>query len=147
MAEVETLSEDECLRLLRSRSLGRVAIVNLGRPEIFPVNYAADDRAVVFMTAPGTKLSAGPMTEVAFEVDEVDAGQGVAWSVVVKGRAQEITNALDRLGESLRQLVAAPMAPGERSHWVAVIRSEISGRRFPLSPVTLAPGAEPPPAP
>ena len=145
-AEVEILSEEECLRLLRSRSLGRVALIDDGRPAILPVNYAADDRAVVIRTAPGTKLRSAPMSAVAFEVDEVDAGRGVAWSVVVQGVAYEITHALDRLSEDLRRLVVTPMAPGERSHWMAIIRSDISGRRFPLSPFAPAPAGEAPPA-
>src|SRR5206468_10350409 len=119
---VEILSEQECLRLLRSRSLGRVALVDDGQPVILPVNYAADDRAVVIRTAPGMKLRSAPMSAVAFEVDEVDADRGIAWSVVVRGVAYEITHALDRLSEGLRQLVVTPMAPGERSHWVAILR-------------------------
>ena len=34
--------------------------------------------------------------------------------------------------EQLRQLVVEPMAPGEHHNWVAVMRREISGRRFRL---------------
>lgn len=131
--EIEILSEEECLELLRSRRVGRIAVVDHGQPLIFPVNYAADDRAVVFRTAPGMKLTEARMSKVAFEVDEVDMDAGVAWSVMVQGIGYEITGTLDGLSERLRTLVVEPMAPGERSNWVAVMRREISGRRFRLA--------------
>jgi len=133
--EIEVLSEEECLELLRSRQVGRIALDDHGQPLIFPVNYAADDRAVVFRTSPGIKLTAAPMSRVAFEIDEVDVSSGTAWSVMVKGVAYEITEALDDLSEHLRQLVVEPMAPGDHRNWVAVMRQEISGRRFQLGSI------------
>ena len=134
-SDIEILSEEQCLDLLRSHRVGRIAMTDRGQPLIFPVNYAADDRAVVFRTAPGMKLTASPMSKVAFEIDEVDTAAGTAWSVMVQGVAYEITSALDHLSERLRSLVVEPMAPGERKHWVAVMRREISGRRFRLQQV------------
>jgi nitroimidazol reductase NimA-like FMN-containing flavoprotein (pyridoxamine 5'-phosphate oxidase superfamily) len=134
-SDIEVLSEEECMDLLRSHRVGRIALTDHGQPLIFPVNYAADDRAIVFRTAPGMKLAEAPMSKVAFEIDEVDTASGTAWSVVVQGVAYEITDALDSLSERLRQLVVQPMAPGERKNWVAVMRKEISGRRFRFQPV------------
>jgi nitroimidazol reductase NimA-like FMN-containing flavoprotein (pyridoxamine 5'-phosphate oxidase superfamily) len=134
-AEIEILSERDCLDLLRSHNVGRIAVNDHGQPLIFPVNYATDDRAVVFRTAPGMKLTSAPMSQVAFEIDEVDAAAGTAWSVLVQGVAYEITSALDHLSERLRALVVEPMAPGDRRSWVAVMRREISGRRFRLQPL------------
>jgi nitroimidazol reductase NimA-like FMN-containing flavoprotein (pyridoxamine 5'-phosphate oxidase superfamily) len=133
--EIEVLSEAECMELLRSHHVGRIALVDHGQPLIFPVNYTADDRAVVFRTGPGIKLAAARMARVAFEIDEVDMAAGTAWSVMVKGVAYEITEALDRLSERLRQLVVEPMAPGDHDNWVAVMRSEISGRRFQVGSI------------
>ena len=133
--DVEILSEQECLELLRSHRVGRIALTYDGQPLVFPVNYATDDRAVVFRTAPGMKLTEAPMAKVAFEIDEVDSATGVAWSVMVQGVAYEITAALDHLSERMRELVVEPMAPGERRNWVAIVRREISGRRFRLRPI------------
>lgn len=126
------LSERECARLLRGKKLGRLAIVVDGRPEIFPVNYAFEDRVVVFRTAPGLKLDRGPYTRAVFEVDNVDRKTGEAWSVVVHGTAQDITKATDELAEKLRRLVVRPAAPGRRASWMAVYADRISGRRFPI---------------
>jgi nitroimidazol reductase NimA-like FMN-containing flavoprotein (pyridoxamine 5'-phosphate oxidase superfamily) len=131
-AEIDVLSEEECLELLRSHHVGRIALTDHGQPLIFPVNYAADDRAVVFRTGPGMKLQESRMSRVAFEIDEVDTAAGTAWSVMVKGIAYDITDAGDSLSERLRELVVETMAPGDRPNWVAVMRNEISGRRFRL---------------
>ena len=126
------LSERECARLLKTRDIGRLAIVVDGRPEIFPVNYAFDERAVVIRTSPGMKLEHGPYTPAAFEVDDVDRRSGVAWSVVVHGTAHEITSSVDLLSERLRRLVVRPAAPGARLRWMAIYAESITGRRFKL---------------
>ncbi len=131
---IEVLSEVECRQLLKSRDIGRLAIVVDGQPEIFPVNYAFDEGVVVFRTAPGLKLERGPLTAAAFEVDEVDTRQGVAWSVVVKGTAHDVTGTMDGISENLRKQVVHPRAPGNRSSGMAIYANSISGRRFMLPP-------------
>ena len=130
VGEVEVLSADECRRLLQSESLGRVAFVVDGRPQIFPVNYAFDEGVVVFRTSPGLKLERGPYTYAAFEVDHLDRGNGVAWSVMVQGTAHDITETIDSRSERLRQLTIKPAAPGDRSDWMGIYADNITGRRF-----------------
>jgi nitroimidazol reductase NimA-like FMN-containing flavoprotein (pyridoxamine 5'-phosphate oxidase superfamily) len=130
--ELELLSEDECKRLLQSEKLGRVAFVVDGRPQIFPVNYAFDDGVVVFRTSPGLKLERGPYGYAAFEVDQIDSGKGVAWSVVVQGTAQDISETIDSRSERLRHLVVEPVAPGDRHDWMGIYADHITGRRFKL---------------
>lgn len=130
---MEQLSEEECARLLGSQSLGRIAIVVDGKPQIFPVNYAYDDGVVVFRTAPGLKLDRGPMTAVAFEIDHVDDTTGVAWSVVAHGTAQRVTDSVDERAERLRHLTVEPAAPGDRKEWIAVYVAHLSGRRFEIA--------------
>ena len=82
------LTEDDCLALLQSREVGRIAFEFEGKVEIFPVNYGMHGRTIVFRTGPGTKLDAVPKTAVAFEIDSWDAESGIGWSVVAKGRAE-----------------------------------------------------------
>lgn len=127
------LSERECARLLKTRDVGRFALVVDGRPEIFPVNYAFDERAVVFRTSTGMKLERGPYTAAAFEVDDVDRRSGVAWSVVVHGTAHDISASADELSARLRRLVVRPAAPGARLKWMAIYAERITGRRFRLT--------------
>jgi nitroimidazol reductase NimA-like FMN-containing flavoprotein (pyridoxamine 5'-phosphate oxidase superfamily) len=132
MADLEELSEQESERLLASQDLGRVAMVIDGRPQIFPVNYAFADGVVVFRSGEGLVLERSPMTAVAFETDGIDEPKGLAWSVVVQGTAQNITNTIDTRSERLRHLSVSPAAPGDRNYWVGIYVSHISGRRFKL---------------
>ena len=57
-AWLELLDEDEALELLRHGEVGRVGVTIGALPAIFPVNYRLLDGAIVFRTAPGTKLAA-----------------------------------------------------------------------------------------
>lgn len=129
-AELEPMAEQECLHLLGLHRLGRVALDVDGRPQVFPVNYALSGRVVAFRTAPGTKLANAPMSHVAFEIDDYDSMTGVGWSVMVKGIAYEITEALDHDSVKARAQLIRPMAPGQRDRWVAIRPDEITGRRF-----------------
>ena len=128
------LTEDECLALLRSRDLGRIALDLDSKVEIFPVNYGMEGTTIVFRTGPGTKLDAVPTTAVAFEVDSWDAASGIGWSVVAKGHAEEVTTNPGRVAEHLRRVPVHPAAPGEKWHWMAIKPLEITGRRFHGSP-------------
>jgi hypothetical protein len=57
VASLETLGRSECLNLLATAQVGRVALVVDGHPEILPVNYALDGDAVLFRTAEGSVLT------------------------------------------------------------------------------------------
>jgi nitroimidazol reductase NimA-like FMN-containing flavoprotein (pyridoxamine 5'-phosphate oxidase superfamily) len=129
-SNVVILPEDECWSLLRNHNVGRLAIVVEGRPRIFPVNYAAGDHALVFRTEPGSKLKHGPGSAACFEIDEYDNRNSTAWSVMVVGVLDDITDADDVRSRSLRRLPVEPVAPGPRLHWLALNAEEVSGRRF-----------------
>lgn len=130
--DIGLLSEEECIPLLKSRDLGRIALVVDGKPEIFPVNYAFEEGVVVFRTSTGLKLERGPYTAAAFEVDEVDAKTGDAWSVVVHGTVHDISEASDELAERLRRLTVRPAPPGTRENWMAIYAQRMTGRRFTI---------------
>jgi len=67
-----------------------------------PVNYTLIDGFVVFRSGEGTKVDAVPGAKVAFEVDQFDGVSRTGWSVVVQGRAEEITEDPDWFAERLR---------------------------------------------
>ena len=124
------LSADECLARLHVRDVGRIAFEFARQIEIFPVNYGMEGGIIVFRTNPGTKLEGVPQTEVAFEVDSWDAKAGIGWSVVARGRAEDITLNPGRIAEHLRWVPVYPVAPGERWHWLAMKPTTITGRQF-----------------
>ena len=89
---LEVLDRAECVRLLRTGSLGRIAISVDALPTILPVNYVVgDEDHVVIRTRRGSRLSRATRDAVvAFEVDEFDDESGEGWSVMVRGIAREV---------------------------------------------------------
>ena len=129
--QLETMSDAECVKLLRAHDLGRIAVVDREvRPLIFPVNYFFDEGVVVFRTAPGTKLALVPGAHVSFEIDSFDPATGVGWSVLVKGIAHDITQPRGAPTGRMRFWPVRPAAPGVREHWIGIWANEITGRRF-----------------
>lgn len=127
----QELSDAECRRLLGERHLGRLALVDADGPVIFPVNYAFAAGTVVFRTDPGGKLDAvAGGAAVAFEVDAVDEGSRTGWSVVVRGRAAEVSDPAEL--ERLRPLPLYPWAPGAKARYVRVRPASITGRRIAI---------------
>jgi nitroimidazol reductase NimA-like FMN-containing flavoprotein (pyridoxamine 5'-phosphate oxidase superfamily) len=128
--DLEILPREECLRLLRTQSLGRVAVRFGEAPSILPVIFAVLDDDVVFRTDPGTKLTAAVMrTIVAFEVDDADPTSRTGWSVLVIGPVDEITDAT-----TLAQVAALGLEPWVDSGRDRVLRIRsrtVTGRRIP----------------
>jgi uncharacterized protein len=88
---LEVLSYEECLRLLGTRTFGRIAFVDAGTPIIVPVNYLLDGASVVIRSAPGSKLdSADRDRPLAFEIDHHDQGKRTGWSVLITGIAEPV---------------------------------------------------------
>ena len=54
--DLEELDREECLRLLRSHVMGRLAVALPARAPVVPVNYAVDGETIVFRSDPGDKL-------------------------------------------------------------------------------------------
>ncbi|MCU1449690.1 MAG: hypothetical protein JWP02_1860 [Acidimicrobiales bacterium] len=127
-ADIESLDRAECLRLLGSRTVGRLAFVVGDQPVVLPVNYALDAETVVLRTGLGEKLQNAPLRRVAFEVDDVSAAPREGWSVLVKGVAQHVTSSLDEPSVRLRTADVRPMAPNT-DHWVRIVPRQITGRR------------------
>jgi uncharacterized protein len=125
------LRQEECEELLATSTLGRLAVVVDGHPEIFPVIHVFDpDRGcVAFPTNAGTKLhSALDWPFVAYEIDGVDPGDESGWSVLVVGRPEEVTDP-----EEMARLAAQRVAPwrGEgQVHWLRIVPSKVTGRRI-----------------
>jgi nitroimidazol reductase NimA-like FMN-containing flavoprotein (pyridoxamine 5'-phosphate oxidase superfamily) len=129
-ADLENLSEAECLRWLEAHDFGRLALIVDGKPRIFPVNYAMCQRVIAIRTAPGTKLTYAPGTAVAFEIDGFDPASGTGWSVLVQGVAVDATTALDDVSWTARGARPHPAAPGSKPYRIAIEAQTITGRRF-----------------
>jgi nitroimidazol reductase NimA-like FMN-containing flavoprotein (pyridoxamine 5'-phosphate oxidase superfamily) len=125
---LQVLDKRQCLELLASHEVGRVAVVVGNAPMIFPVNYVVDEGTIVFRTAEGTKLSgAGTGFRMAFEIDGIDHHVREGWSVVVSGMGRRIVepNELARV----EALPLEPWAKGDKPHWVRIRPETMTGRR------------------
>jgi nitroimidazol reductase NimA-like FMN-containing flavoprotein (pyridoxamine 5'-phosphate oxidase superfamily) len=129
--ELHVIPADECYALLATQQIGRLGVVAEHYPLIFPVNYALDHDVIVMRMAEGTKLSAADHANVTFEVDAIDVRTRSGRSVLVRGLAEEVTDAhRAELIERTRASGVEPWAPGEHGHWVHLIPHGISGRRI-----------------
>ncbi|SHG85196.1 pyridoxamine 5'-phosphate oxidase family protein [Streptoalloteichus hindustanus] len=127
---LQVLDETECLRLLGSVPVGRIAFTHDALPAVQPVTFVVHEGAVVFRTREGSKLAAATRNAVvAFEVDEFDAATRSGWNVTVVGRARVVTDP-DELA-ALAALDLRPWAPGQRDRYVQISVELVQGRRVP----------------
>lgn len=124
---VEVIDRKECLELLADHVVGRIAIVEGTGPLILPLNYGLHGEHVVFRTGPGSKLTSSRGRQVCFEVDGFDRDTRSGWSVIVRGRLEEVTE-LDRAFADLEHL-ADPWLGTARPNTIRLVPTIISGRR------------------
>lgn len=129
---LEVLPLAQCLALLRSRPLGRLAYVTAGTPTVVPVNHLVDGSAVVIRSFAGAKLHAALVeAPVAFQLDDHDPSRGTGWSVLVTGRATIIDDddQTARYEADLDSWAMETAAP-DTVTWIRIVPDEVSGRRL-----------------
>jgi nitroimidazol reductase NimA-like FMN-containing flavoprotein (pyridoxamine 5'-phosphate oxidase superfamily) len=127
-----SLTMDQCWVLLDTETVGRVALIVDSHPEIFPVNFVLERRAIVFRTSGGTKLwGAITAKPVAFEIDGYDAHDETAWSVMARGEAELIESQDEK--DAVDALLLEPWQPGEKAYYVRVAPKALTGRRFKVN--------------
>jgi nitroimidazol reductase NimA-like FMN-containing flavoprotein (pyridoxamine 5'-phosphate oxidase superfamily) len=123
------LDEEACWDFLRTEEFGRLAFRMVDEVHIVPLNYAVDDRTLLFRTEPGDKLLAVAMGgQIAFESDRIDDERGT--SVVVRGRARILPE------DEAHRAELVPLRPWVGDHKYNVVEiapDHISGRTFVLN--------------
>jgi hypothetical protein len=90
LAETQ-VSRDECLGLLRTTRVGRVALSIDALPVVLPVGFALLGENIVLRCLVDSPLSrSGVDVVLAFQVDNFDAATQTGWSVLVQGMASEV---------------------------------------------------------
>ena len=125
---LEILSEIDCIRLLATANVGRVAFNAGDLPVVLPVNFGMVAGEILFFTGSGLKLAAATERRaVSFEADEFDVSARRGWSVLAAGR-------LERAGDLARSravdLGVFPWAAGDRHELVRIRPTFWSGRRI-----------------
>lgn len=126
---MEILSEDACWHLLERTTVGRLAVSPGGRPDIYPINFLATGRTLIFRTAEGSKLTSVAINHaVALEIDGYEPESNQAWSVVVAGTAKPVTSDDDTA--ALESLPLSPWITAPKHHFVEIAPMKVTGRRF-----------------
>jgi hypothetical protein len=128
----QELTPGECLGLLRSKRLGRVAYDDAG-PVVLPVHYVIDNDTVLFRTSPYSSLGQNMRTsQAALEVDEIDDETHAGWSVLVRGPARYV-EATDLPDTAARPTPWRECKEAQSLH-VRITPTTISGRRLDRGP-------------
>ena len=99
---LEVLDRAECLRLLGTAAVGRIAGTFGALPVVLPLRYEFDGDSIVFEMEPGSTLdfvSTGSV--VAFEVDNLHQRGHASWTVMVTGVARRADDGSVRLDPAL----------------------------------------------
>jgi hypothetical protein len=143
---LEVLDEPECLDLLRTAAIGRVAFTEGALPAIQPVSFRVADGQVLIPTRQGSTVAAASRGAVlAFEVDEVRVAERTGWDVTVVGPSRVVSEP-DQVAALGRTDGPARAAAGDRCYVVIsvqLVRGRRVGPRLGAEQVT-APGAGPP---
>lgn len=128
-ATASDLTLPECMTLLTSRRLGRLAVVDDGCPVVFPVSYLITKMdgtpVIAFRTRPGNSLDhVGTMA--GFQIDEFDPARDGGWSVLVRGTLQRV--------EPDARFDSRPIVEEERDAWRVLVPRTITGRRVSADP-------------
>jgi nitroimidazol reductase NimA-like FMN-containing flavoprotein (pyridoxamine 5'-phosphate oxidase superfamily) len=125
---LQVLDRAECLRLLGTVPMGRVAFTVDALPAIQPVTFALVDDQIVIRMRHGSRLVAGIQdTIVAFEADHYDEATHSGWSVTVVGPA---VTAGPELAERLARLPLRNWAPAGMEQYVLISIKVVHGRQI-----------------
>jgi uncharacterized protein DUF1918/pyridoxamine 5'-phosphate oxidase-like protein len=131
--EGRELSLADCLDLLESHQVGRIAILTDTGPVIVPVNYrlvrTSDLNWIAFRTRLGGILDRTSL-HVAFEIDHIDDAHHTGWSVLVRGSLEHVDpDAADFSG----RFNSEPWIV-DRESWMIIQPYRIEGRRLEQRP-------------
>ena len=127
---IRPLTTDESWELLASFPVGRLIVVLDGVPEVFPVNFVIDGVGLVVRTDIGLKFFAAEQrSRAAFEVDHWDSETG--HTVIAHGTLRVLDDPAEKA--HAESLDLKPWLDTEKSHFIRLDVTEITGRHFTLN--------------
>ncbi|EID81410.1 MULTISPECIES: pyridoxamine 5'-phosphate oxidase family protein [Rhodococcus] len=131
-AQDPAFSLADCIRLLRSVSVGRVVFTENALPALRPVTFAAVAGEVV-IPADGVWSERFDGEFLAFEADGIDLSARNGWSVVVMGRATHLSFS-DSVARFHDRTTVPWSIPSGTCHLV-IDMEQVTGRRVTLMAV------------
>ena len=128
---LEVLTYDECLALLGSGGVGRLAWAEPDRVVVVPVNFAWDGDAIVFRTDPGQKVDGMQFQRIAFRDRRVRRGppRGLErpsqWHSPAHGPRRLAQSRQDTCPARARTL-----GSGSKEQWMRLVPDRLTGRRL-----------------
>jgi nitroimidazol reductase NimA-like FMN-containing flavoprotein (pyridoxamine 5'-phosphate oxidase superfamily) len=124
----EPIGSQQCLDLIGSHHLGRIAWQAADLPQILPITYAMHQGSVYFRTAPdGLLAELAQPTSVALEVDDLDQQTRTGWSIVLHGHSSAVRQP-DELADLWASDSLVPWASGNRTLFIRIRPDRIEGR-------------------
>jgi hypothetical protein len=137
--QLVVLSRAECLTLLGSVLLGRIAFTEGALPAVQPVSFALGDGELFIPTHQGSKVAvASRKAVVAFEVDDFDARSRTGWNVTVVGASRVVSDPAEV--DRLDALGVRPWTPGGSRCYIGIRTQVVRGRRITRRPCAPARG-------
>lgn len=126
---LRTLSEEECLEMLSTTTVGRVAFAGADGIELLPLNFTVLDGEIYFRTATDTALHqlAEGADDVAFEIDHHSDVAPIGWNVTVKGSTSRVSDP-DLYEAVMSSSRLRPWAGGTRGEVIHLTRRVVGGR-------------------
>lgn len=119
------MTREECLELVASLRVGRVAYADDEGPVVLPVNHVLDGESVLFRVSPNSEFAKhlGDGQPASFQVDDFEDFNMSGWSVLIRGTTQLVA-------EDEPHADANPWAEGDRTLNVRIVPTSVSGRRL-----------------
>ncbi|MFP5345932.1 MAG: pyridoxamine 5'-phosphate oxidase family protein [Actinomycetes bacterium] len=129
---LEVLSSSECLDLLATTTVARMAYCTNGEAHVFPVNALLRGDEVVIRTTYGGKLAAAAHgATMTIEADDLDPETRTGWVVNVTGPSRVVED--DDEVALLELEPIEPWAPGDKPFFLGVAVDVVTGRRISLA--------------
>lgn len=121
------LPPQECVRLLGSVPIGRLVFTARALPAVRPACHVIDGDDVLIRSDASTLAFTGTGPVLAYQADAIDPLTRLGWSVVVVGRARQVTDP-GRIASCQRAL--APLIAGTSDQLIAIHTDTITGFRL-----------------
>ncbi len=125
----EVIPLAQCVHRLETKEVGRIAFQRAHRVHLYPINYAWDGEAIVFRCAPASPIADSIGKDAVIEIDHVDEREHFAWSVIARGIPELVDP--EQSPELMRRLMSLslyPWAEGDKSVWIRMLPSPLTGR-------------------
>ncbi|HEX5940373.1 MAG TPA: pyridoxamine 5'-phosphate oxidase family protein [Dehalococcoidia bacterium] len=124
----EPIGRQQCLDLIESHHLGRIAWQAADLPQILPITYAMLQGSIYFRTLPdGLLAELAQPTSVALEVDELDQQTRSGWAIVLHGHSSAVREPAE-LADLWASDSLVPWASGNRTLFIRIRPDRLDGR-------------------